>query len=64
MIYDITGRKIFEGCCDLENEFQWDGTNSHGEEVADGMYIYILTSGSEKRIGKVALVKSFKWLTK
>ena len=55
LIYDITGKAIWQKSFDpgaeggksgLNNVF-WDGKNDFGEYVGNGVYIYIVTSGSK-----------------
>ncbi|HPN31859.1 MAG TPA: carbohydrate-binding module family 20 domain-containing protein, partial [bacterium] len=36
---------------------KWDVKNKYGREVASGIYIYILKTGSSKKIGKLGVVK-------
>jgi hypothetical protein len=35
----------------------WDLTNSSGDKVASGIYIYLVTVGGEKTTGKLVLIK-------
>ena len=35
----------------------WDLTNEHNQEVAHGLYIYVVESGDKKHIGKFAIVR-------
>ena len=36
---------------------EWDGKNEDGETVGFGLYLYHITSGSQKTTGKIAVVK-------
>lgn len=36
---------------------KWDGTNSRGEKVASGMYLYLLKSGNELKRNKMILLR-------
>jgi len=36
----------------------WDGKNQNGEQVAAGVYIYLITTGDEKKItGKLFILR-------
>lgn len=40
------------------NSFVWDLKNSGGNEVASGVYVYVLTnSAREKKTGKIAVIR-------
>ena len=40
-----------------QNEVEWDGRNDAGEEVVDGIYLYVSESPAEKSHGKFTVVK-------
>ncbi|MCP4482899.1 MAG: S8 family serine peptidase [bacterium] len=61
-IYDISGRLIRE-LDDTELEantgganFVWDGRDKLGNEVASGVYLFLIQSSQDKRIEKVAIL--------
>ncbi|MDD5132464.1 MAG: lectin like domain-containing protein [bacterium] len=35
----------------------WDGKNENGEYVASGVYAYVIDTGEEQQVGKIAVVK-------
>ena len=35
----------------------WDLTNSAGDKVASGIYLYVIKAGDEKTQGKVVVIK-------
>jgi hypothetical protein len=39
------------------NTVTWDRTNSSGDYVASGVYLYLVTAGSEKLNGKLVIIK-------
>ncbi len=40
------------------NAYQWDLRNSSNQEVASGVYVYILTNDAgEKKTGKIAVIR-------
>lgn len=55
VIYDITGKALWqrsfnpgtEGGKAGQNNVFWDGKNDFGETVGNGVYIYMITSGSK-----------------
>ena len=60
-IFDIMGREIIS----LVNKIQepgrkyvlWDSTNSLGQSVSAGMYIYTIQAGKFKQTKKMVLLK-------
>jgi len=58
-IYNITGQLVreFTGHNGGEVEILWDGRDSHGNEVASGVYLYHLTSGGSSAVRKMMLLK-------
>jgi len=35
----------------------WDLTNDHGDKVASGIYMYVITANSDKKVGKIAVIR-------
>jgi flagellar hook assembly protein FlgD len=66
-IYTVSGklvRKLCEGCPAQRgnNQFRWDGRDSEGHSVANGVYLYFIeVSDSQGKkdsfIGRAALLK-------
>ena len=57
-IFTITGELIREGQVIGEGYWLWDGKNENGEEVARGIYIYLITDNAgNKKVGKIAVIK-------
>jgi subtilisin family serine protease len=57
-IFDLSGQEISRGDISWEMSWTWNVTNSEGERVTRGIYIYLVTnSQGEKEIGKIAVVK-------
>jgi flagellar hook assembly protein FlgD len=40
-----------------QNEVEWDGRNDDGEEVVNGIYLYVSESPTEKSVGKFTVIK-------
>lgn len=60
-IYNILGKVVavpFDGIAKSGiNEITWNGTNSAGEKVASGIYLYRLTAGNFSETKKMMLLK-------
>ena len=60
-VYDVTGQRIKVLVNDYQGpgyyEVQWDATDASGQQVAPGLYLYRLDSGSETAVGKMLLLK-------
>jgi hypothetical protein len=60
-IYNIQGTRIWEGKYDGKmgvNEVLWDGYSVFSEQVANGIYVYQITSGGRTLVtGKIAVFK-------
>ena len=60
-VYDINGAfvsRLFEGTGDSGmNSVKWDGTNSSGTQVASGIYLYRIQSGSISVSRKMILLR-------
>ncbi|HIO88309.1 MAG TPA: T9SS type A sorting domain-containing protein [Candidatus Marinimicrobia bacterium] len=61
MIYDIMGREIRHLVNETQNAgfkaIMWDGTNSNGNQVGTGMYLYHIKAGSFVQTRKMILMK-------
>ncbi len=38
-------------------KYEWDGSNSYGERVASGVYIFVVNADGSKKAGKLAIIK-------
>jgi hypothetical protein len=57
-IYTLDGQLVEEfQKDDPGNRVVWDLTNRHGQPVASGVYIYVLKTTSEKKTGKVFIMR-------
>jgi hypothetical protein len=61
-IYDISGRLVRELVSGAfpagEHAVVWDGTNASGERVTSGIYLYSLSTSTDRRVlGKMVLLK-------
>lgn len=56
-IYTITGELIWEGFEDGTGNLKWHLNNIAGKMVSSGVYLAVISKGSEKRIIKVAVIK-------
>ncbi len=60
-IYDMTGRLIvghkIEDNTPGWNEFTWQGTDSHGQQVSTGMYLVTMRAGEYFKKQKVTFLK-------
>jgi hypothetical protein len=60
-IYDVRGGLVTTLVDDLKSpgnyEADWDGSNSHGEQVASGIYFTRLVAGSYNNTRKLVLLK-------
>lgn len=55
-LYTIAGGKVAElRKDDPGNRLSWNLTNERGRPVASGVYLYIITAGSEERRGKLVI---------
>ena len=54
-IYDIAGEKVFDTNTSSSGEYIWDAKNNSGSNVASGVYIYYIKSGSKVIKGKIAI---------
>jgi len=58
-IFTVSGEKITEWVHDdpISGTATWDMRTVNNQEIAPGLYIYIVESGSEKHIGKFVVVR-------
>lgn len=57
-IFNVVGQLISEAVAPAGTyQMRWDGKNDYGQKVAPGVYLYLLEYNSEKKIGKIILVR-------
>lgn len=57
-IYTTLGEYVDEGTTDATGGLQWDVRNTRGEQVASGVYIYMITTLSgERAMGKLMVIR-------
>ena len=61
-IFTVTGKLVTTIDFDSSNsngsgQFDWHLTNSDGNKVAPGLYIYYVESGAYNQVGKFAIVR-------
>lgn len=60
-IFDVAGRHVKtlvdEELAARVHEIKWTGDDEDGRGVAAGVYFYLVTSGKERSVGRMALVK-------
>ena len=60
-IFDLMGREILQLVNSVQDEgqksVQWDATNSFGEPVSAGIYIYKIQAGEWNQTKKMVLLK-------
>lgn len=58
-IYDVQGQRVKTLKHNSGNKIMlvWDGKDENGKSVADGIYFYLMNSGSQKTTGKVIRIK-------
>jgi len=57
-IYNSVGELVWEKTeLGGTGRIEWNGKNNSGNDVAPGVYIYVITSGTEKVTGKIGLVR-------
>ncbi|MBI4249193.1 MAG: Ig-like domain-containing protein [Elusimicrobia bacterium] len=57
-IYTVTGKLVktlYES--DGDGELKWDARNEEGESVASGVYLFIMESATEKKLGKLIIIR-------
>jgi len=60
IIYDLLGHELYHHSQPQEagsGRIYWDATNDGGGDVASGMYLFRLFSGSESKTGKLLLIR-------
>jgi len=56
-IYTLSG-KLVRRLNESEGEISWDGKNLNGQQIAPGLYIYVIEDEyRNKKIGKLAVSK-------
>jgi hypothetical protein len=57
-IFTVTGEKVVELESSLnDGQLVWKVINSAGEDVASGVYIYLMESGENKKTGKLVIIR-------
>ncbi len=57
-IFNIAGELVKKQDVSGQYSWDWDVKNTHGEELARGVYIWVVTNpAGEKRTGKIAIIK-------
>jgi flagellar hook assembly protein FlgD len=56
VIYNIQGLKVAE-FTDVSGKFEWNGKNMDGQQVAPGIYLYIVKTTNREYSGKIYIVK-------
>jgi hypothetical protein len=41
----------------VQGQWRWLGTNDAGRRVASGIYLYVMEAGTERKIGKIAVIR-------
>lgn len=54
-IYTLSGNKVWEGTANPSGVLVWRAVNRHGQQVTSGIYLCVITSGSQKKIVKIAV---------
>ncbi len=61
VVYDILGHRVKTLKNDLQkagrHKLEWDGIANNGDEVASGVYFYVLLADENYSIGKMLLLK-------
>ena len=55
-IYTTSGRRVFDISL-ASNTYDWPIANSSGENVASGVYFYVIQSSQGKKDGKLIIIK-------
>jgi hypothetical protein len=56
-IYSLSGQMLRYLSAGSTNQNVWDGRNQHGQPVGGGIYLYVVINNSEKRTGKIAVIR-------
>lgn len=56
-IFTISGQEVLNTTVQGVTQFDWDTTNMSGHKVASGIYLYVITKDSEKKTGKIAIIR-------
>ena len=61
VIYNLAGQVVLELMHDIRpagyHRVQWDGLDMSGKPVSSGVYFYSVTAGTNKKVGKMLLLK-------
>ncbi|MBI4778328.1 hypothetical protein HY792_05365 [Candidatus Desantisbacteria bacterium] len=57
-IYNIAGELLRdESISTTDGTWKWNARNNDNEQVASGVYIYLMTNEKDKTVGKIAVIK-------
>lgn len=56
-IFTITGDKLLSERLTAGGNWKWDVKNSDGEKVASGIYVYLVRHGTDKKTGRLVVIK-------
>ena len=57
-IYNIAGELVRDESVPApDGKWKWDARNNDNQRVASGIYIYLMTNGKDKAMGKIAVIK-------
>jgi len=57
-IFNVVGQLISEAIAPAgAYQMRWDGKNDYGQNVASGVYLYLLEFNNQRKIGKIILVR-------
>jgi len=58
-VYKLTGELVFEkDFVSVDGKAVWDGTNTDGNHLASGLYMYLVTNDNgQKKTGKIAILR-------
>jgi hypothetical protein len=56
-IYTVAGEKVIDFTTGSVDKWRWNLKNSVNQEVASGVYLYVIEGGGQKRTGKLGVIK-------
>jgi hypothetical protein len=56
-IYSISGALVKKLTANAAGSVLWDVCNESGERVASGIYVYSITGGNTKKVGRITVIK-------
>ncbi len=58
-VYTVVGEMVKEigFSSPVNGEVTWDARNTQGEDIASDVYLYVITSGDNKKFGKLMVVR-------